>query len=44
VAEHIKGEVDAQGDLEGAEAVAGRGRQPLGEEESRADLEEQERH
>src|SRR5262249_26091050 len=43
VAQHIKGEVDAGRDLEGAETVAGRRRQMPDEEEPRANLEEEER-
>src|SRR6516164_2664440 len=44
VAQHVEGEVDARGDLEGAEAVAGRGGQPPGEKEPSANLEKEERH
>src|SRR2546430_8538760 len=42
VAQHVKGEVDAGRDLEGAEAVAGHRGQPPNEEEPRPNLEEEE--
>src|SRR6516225_10143442 len=44
VAQHVEGEVDARGDLEGAEAVSGRRRMTPDEEEPGANLEEEERH
>nr|AEH76928.1 succinate dehydrogenase/fumarate reductase [Bradyrhizobium sp. JS329] len=44
VAQYVKGEVDARGDLEGAKAVARRRRQTPDEEEPGADLEEEECH
>ncbi len=44
VTQHIKAEVDARGDLESAEAIAGRRRQTPGEEEPGADLKKEERN
>jgi hypothetical protein len=42
VAQHVKGKVDARGDLEGAEAVARRRRLTPDKEEPGANLEEEE--
>src|SRR5215831_9318479 len=44
MAQHVKGEIDARGDLEGAEAVGGRGGQPPGEKEPSANLEKEKRY